>query len=282
MLESESELLLAIQAASKSLSKALNGYKSLARALEKIDSNKALERQDYVADAVDALKNNDLRAIGCDAPQEDIQTALEDKLRILRANAHHDLMTGLARGLQDKPEHLKVLSDSPLVVYLHPLTLEVQFEQKKAIFAYAHEPLATTSLDPDEILKTRTELLEVFRASRIESTKFWDICKLAYEMVVLKNGQPVGSRVDIVELLPPLAWLWPNPAVVKKSSGFPKYLLAYQIQKLRADKLLQNKNARIDLGTATGGSTKNKANVLYIPMGATEGQYYLSICFRQA
>ena len=280
MIESESELLIAIQTTAKSLNKVLNGYKFLAKSLEKLDTEKALERQDYVADALDALKNNDLTALGCGELQSDIKQSLALKLKDLRANAHHNLVTGLSQGMADKPEHMIIVSDSPLVIYLHPLTLEVQFEQKKATFEYAHETLATTSLDPDEILKTRAELLDVFRASRIDSARFWDICNLAYKLVVLKNGQPADSRVDIVELLPPLAWLWPNPAALKKNMVFPRYLLAYQLQKLRADKMLQNKNQRIDLGTATGGSTKNKSNVLYIPAGATEGQYYLSICFK--
>ena len=281
MLESDSDLLIAIQTTAKALNKVLNGYKSLAKALEKLDSDKALERQDYVADAVDALKANDLNLVGCGESQSDIKQALSTKLRDLRANAHHNLVTGLAKGMADKTDHMKIVSDSPLVIYLHPLTLEVQFEQKKATLLYAHEPLANTSLDPDEILKTRAELIEVFKASRIDSSRFWDACYLAYEMVMLKNGQPAGSRIDIVELLPPLAWLWPNAAALKKNTGLPKYLLAYQLQKLRADKMLQHKNLRLDLGSATGGSTKNKANVIYIPSGATEGQYYLSICFRQ-
>ena len=280
MLESDSELLIAIQTTAKSLNKVLNGYKILAKSLEKLDTEKSLERQDYVADALDALKSNDLTALGCGELQTDIKQSLAVKLRNLRANAHHNLVTGLTKGLGDKAEQMKIISDSPLVIYLHPLTLEVQFEQKKATLEYAHEPLATTSLDPDEILKTHADLLDVFRSSRIDSARFWDICKMAYEMVVLKNGQTANSRVDIVELLPPLAWLWPNPAAMKKNAVFPRYLLAYQLQKLRADNMLQQKSLRIDLGTATGGSTKNKSNVLYIPAGATEGQYYLSICFR--
>ena len=280
MLNSDSELLMAIQTASKSLSKTLSEYKSLAKALEKLEDAKSLERQDYVGEALESLKKTDLSPLGCGDHQSDIIESLTSRLRDLRANAHHDMIVGLTKGMSEKPEHMKVISDIPLVIYLHPLTLEVQFEQKKAVLTYAHEALATTSLDPDEILKTRAELLDIFRASRIDSVRFWDVCRMAYEMVLLKNGQSAGSRVDIVELLPPLGWLWPNTSAFKKNASFPKYLLAYQLQKLRSDRMLEHQNVRLDLGTATGGSTKNKANVIYIPMGASEGQYYLSICFR--
>ena len=279
MIETEPELLAAIQATAKSLSKSLNDYKATLKALEKLDTAKSLERQDYLADAVETLRKVDLARMDCGDRQKDIAEKLAGKLRALRANAHHALMTGLTKG-SEKPEQIRILSDSPLVIYMHPLTLEVNFEQSKCVLTYAKEPLATTSLDPEEILSVHAAQLDIFRAIRIDSNRFWEICRLAYDMVLLKNGQPPESRVDIVELLPALSWIWPNQSA-KKLSPFPKYLLAYQIQKLRADKLLQNRNLRLDLGTATGGSTKNKANVLYIPAGGTDGQYYLSICFRQ-
>ena len=281
MFESESELLVALQAAAKSVNKVLASGKVIVKALEKLDSAKSLDRQDYVADAIEVLKTSDLNSFGCGATQNALILTLEHRLHDLRMHAHHNLVAGITQGV-DKPENLRILSDVPLVIYIHPLTLEVHFEQTKANWTYAHEQLQTTSLDPSEILEAHKSLLDTFRASRIDSQQFWDILKTAYEMVLLKKKEPASSRVDIVELLPPLAWLWPNPNAMKKSPSFPRYLLAYQLQKLRADKLLQNHGSRLELGTATGGSTKNKNNVLFIPMGASEGQYYLSICFRQA
>lgn len=279
MLDSESELLTAIQSAAKSVNKVVSAGKSISKSLERFDSAKAFERQDYIADLIDCFKTNDLAPFGCAESQKLIVTALEKKLHELRQNAHHALVSGLVSRIE-KQEHFRILSDIPLVIYLHPLTLEVQFEQMKSSWTYAHETLQTVSLDPDEILASHKSLLDTFRASRIDSQSFWSIFKTAYEMVLLKNGQPAGSRIDIVETLTPLAWLWPNAAALKKNGAFPKYLLAYQLQKMRADGLLQNHGLRLELGTATGGSTRNKANVLFVPSGPSEGQYYLSICMR--
>lgn len=279
MFESESELLVAIQAAAKSVNSVLTSGKALCKALEKLDTSKALDRQDYVSDALEALKVTDLTLYGCGAQQQDMIKTLESRLHKMRMNARQALMNGLSQGVE-KPEHLKVLSDSPLVIYMHPLTLEVHFEQTKAVWTYAHEQLQTVSLDPEEIIAAHHALVDTFRASRIDSQTFWKICKLSYDMVLLKDGHPAGTRIDIVELLAPLMWLWPT--ALKKTTTFPRYLLAYQLQKLRSDKLLQSQNIRLELGTATGGSTRNKANVLFVPMGAFEGQYYLSICFKQA
>ena len=279
MFDSESDLLASVQATAKALAKVLGDYKSTLKALEKLDSPKSLERQDYLADAVSLLKKVDLSRLGCGERQKEFESALNERLRQLRANAHHNLITGLTKGME-KPGQLKIISDSPLVIYMHPLTLEVNFEQSRCQFTYAHEPLASTSLEPEEIMNVHAAQVDIFRSIRIDSNRFWDICHLAYEMVLMKNKQSPETHVDIVELLPALSWLWPNQGN-KKLSPFPKYLLAYQLQKLRSDKMLQNHNLRLDLGTATGGSTKNKANVLYVPLGGTDGQYYLSICFRQ-
>ncbi len=281
MFESESELLVALQGTAKSVNKVLTNGKIIVKALEKLDTAKSLERQDYMADAIEALRTTDLTTFGCGATQKDLLHALELRLRDLRIHAHHNLIAGLTQG-NEKNNSLRIISDNPLVIFINPLTLEVQFEQMKAVWTYAHELLQTTSLDPEEILEAHKSLVDVFRATRIDSQQFWNILKLAYDMVLLKKKEPAGASVDIVELLPPLAWLWPNLAAMKKTAVFPRYLLAYQLQKLRADKLLQNHGLRLELGTATGGSTRNKNNVLFIPMGVSEGQYYLSICFRQA
>ena len=102
MLNSESELLIAIQTASKTLAKVLGGYKSLSKALEKLEDAKSLERQDYVGEALELLKENELSPLGCGESQADIIEALTNRLRDLRANAHHDMVVGLTKGMSDK------------------------------------------------------------------------------------------------------------------------------------------------------------------------------------
>ena len=205
---------------------------------------------------------------------------LEDRLRTLRTTARQDLIAGL-NATAPKPDQIKMVSDSPLVLYVHPLTLEVNFEQCKTTWSYAREPMAQSSLDPSDIWNVYGELLDQFRAARIDSKSFWQALKAAYDIVLLKDGKPAGERIDIVDVLVPMAWIWPHAVQLKKATQFPRYLLAYQIQKLRQDGLIAHNGYRLDLGTATGGSTKNKANVLFIPMGPTEGQYYLTMCFRR-
>ncbi len=278
----ENALLVTLQTMQKSLKRVMDSYKALSKALDRFDKNEALDRQDYLGDAIAALKTTDLTLIGCADQKELVCRGLEDRLHSLRLNAHRALVTGLTELVENK-NHIKIISDNPLVIYVHPLTLEVNFETAKAKWTYAHEDMATTSLDPKEIMSVHADLLNTFRALRIESSQFFGICHMAYQMALIRNGLKIGDRVDIVELLAPLSWLWPDTPSSKKSAfQLPRYLLAYQLQKLRGDKMLQANGLRLDLGAATGGTTRNKSNVLYVPQGATEGQYYLTICFRSA
>lgn len=281
MVNSENELFSAIQAADKKIAASLTLIKTLSKSLDKFNAVQTLSRQDYIVELLQSIRAWEPEWLRIFPDLEKIEHALESRLHALRATAHHDLVTGLS-GRVAKPEHFKILSDNPLVLYLHPLTLEVSFESLKAVLSYARESLVSTSLDPDEIMQAHEAQLEIFRALRVDSKQFRKLFKTAYDMVLLKDGLPPESRVDIVELLQPLSWIWPSQALFKKNAGMPRFLLAYQIQKLRQDGLISAHNQRIDLGTATGGSTKNKNNVLYIPAGISEGQYYLSICFRQA
>lgn len=283
-MSSDAELLTTLQTMQKSLKRVLDSYKAVTKALDKFDKNDALKRQDYLDDALSTLKTADLSIIGYADQKTLICGELEERLHAIRQNAKRNLITGLSEHVDmANKAHFKILSDSPLVIYIHPLTLEVNFEAAKAKWTYAREELVTTSLDAKEIMSAHAEILESFRATRIDSAQFFTACKMAYEMTLIKRGLKQGERVDIVELLTPIAWLWPEPQCGKKGmTQLPRHIMAYQLQKLRAEKMISQNGIRVDLGAATGGTTRNKANVLYVPHSSTDGQYYLSICFREA
>lgn len=280
MFETDAELWSALQQMSRTVNQVVAASKPIAKALDKMGDVASLNRQDYVADALNAIQHADLAPYGGADSYAALIRGLEDRLRTLRTTARQDLIAGL-NATAPKPDQIKMVSDSPLVLYVHPLTLEVNFEQCKTTWSYAREPMAQSSLDPSDIWNVYGELLDQFRAARIDSKSFWQALKAAYDIVLLKDGKPAGERIDIVDVLVPMVWIWPHAVQLKKATQFPRYLLAYQIQKLRQDGLIAHNGYRLDLGTATGGSTKNKANVLFIPMGPTEGQYYLTMCFRR-
>jgi hypothetical protein len=84
--------------------------------------------------------------------------------------------------------------------------------------------------------------------------------------------------VDLVDTLAPLAWLL-DPSSGRKTTPYPRHMLAYQLYRLQREAHLQHEGLRLELGTATGGSTRHKAKVLFVPSSHTEGFYYLSLRF---
>lgn len=265
---------------SKALKKLLTKYRATSTALDRLKTAKNLTRQDHMAAASKALQSVDLSIFGLGDQQRDIAQAIDARLRVLRQNASSKLLESLHQTLP-KANQMKMLSDNPLVLYLHPLTLEVDFEQSKGALLYAHETIQTCPLVAEDIIATHASILDDMRAIRIEASAFFEICQMAYDMVRIKKQLGPGERVDIVDLLTPLGWLWPKQGR-KTLPELPRHILAYQLNRLRIGNLQQHKGSRIELGAATGGSTRNKSKVLFVPHAQTEGQYYLSICFRQS
>ena len=98
--DADSELLASLQSAAKSVAAVVAQGKTVVKALERFDAPKSLDRQDYLADALDALRGVDLNAYGCGALQGVIAESIEQRLRTLRATAHHELLTGLRDGVE--------------------------------------------------------------------------------------------------------------------------------------------------------------------------------------
>ena len=193
MFETDAELWSALQQMSRTVNQVVAASKPIAKALDKMGDVASLNRQDYVADALNAIQHADLAPYGGADSYAALIRGLEDRLRTLRTTARQDLIAGL-NATAPKPDQIKMVSDSPLVLYVHPLTLEVNFEQCKTTWSYAREPMAQSSLDPSDIWNVYGELLDQFRAARIDSKSFWQALKAAYDIVLLKHGKPAGER----------------------------------------------------------------------------------------
>ncbi len=224
---------------------------------------------DNAAKALDvAIKQNLISA-----QHASLQKALADKATELSRNIRADLVAALSTKLDTQ---VKVLSEKPLEIDISPLTVLVDFERDRATLCYAREPIEAVTLDAAAIVAMRTQIAEHIKATRLESAVFTDILYKAYRITLVMQERKIGDRIDLVHLIPALSMLLPQP----KNASYPRYMLAYQLQRMRRDSSLSIHGQRLLLGTATGGSARQKKNVLYIPHGGNDGQYYLSICFR--
>lgn len=176
------------------------------------------------------------------------------------------------------------LGASPPTVRLDPLTVELDFKKGEAELSFSRLELGTVPLDPDQILRERARLLASLESSDFEPAEYLGRVFEAYRRTLASQGLKWGERVDLVELLPELAFLQQNDRFRKDPTResfkpYGKVRFAYDLARLRRARQLEHQGARLTLGTATLGSTRQKDRVLFLEE-AGQGQYYLSIAFQ--
>ena len=273
-------LLKEIRSLSRKLALAKNGLKDLARKEPSAADFEAWLAADEILQKETGIAEIDQRARA-------IQERLAPEIKKLRVKARMKFLTLLE--LQAGKEDLAIerISESPLVLFLKPLTFEVDFDGGGARMLYGHEPIQDLPIDAAKFLQARQETLEKSRRQLLEPSDFFDLLHQAYKMVLAADGLEYGARVDVVDVLAPLSLLRAGTKTLRKKGidalqPFPRYLLAMQLARQRRDGLLEKEGLRLDLGAATGGSTRNKEDVLFIPVGASSGQYYRSLRFERS
>ncbi|RAL22942.1 hypothetical protein DL240_08605 [Lujinxingia litoralis] len=268
-----------VQTAMRELSRARSALESMTRA-----GNLAADPE-KVATAFRDLRRSSLQALGLEDERLALVGELEAYFEREKTRQRMTLLGELNRALTEEGGRLEHLGDHPLTLGIGQLTLTLDLLARRATLSYAREDIAEVEASTEAILKAVRQTRDAIQKRALPSDLFFERLQHAYRVQLAMSGLPEGERVDLVDLLVPLA-LVDTDAEQRRKKGldaltpWPRYLLAYQLQRLRRDGLLEQQGRRLDLGTATGGSTKNKQNVLFIPGHGTDGQYYLSLRFQ--
>lgn len=252
------------------------------KAAEQLCRDGALENLELVQKYADWLRDADLEPIEMEERREKAVDSLDAFVKRRRNKRRMSFMRQLHDRADDRGLEVEKLSESPPAMYVEPFVVAPDFETGRVELSYARETIAETDLDPDVVFERRDHWAERFAQGTPSPEAFFDRLELAYELARNSRERGPGERVELVDLLAPLALLrsdpedWRDPEL-EAVDGYPKYLLAYQLQGMRREGLLERDGTRVDLGTATGGSTRDKDDVVFIPSGPDDGQYYLSI-----
>jgi hypothetical protein len=255
------------------------------KALEQICRKDALENLDLVEKYTEDLRKADLTPIECDDRRGEAVQRLDTYVDKTRRRRRQTFMKTLHREAKRREIEFEKISEGPLTLHIAPFDLEADFETSTGRLSYARTDVATVDLDVDAILEAHQREMTAMKQRSRPSPRFFERLLSAYQLAVQAQGESIGSRVDLVDLLAPLALLdsdptgWRNEALEAIEGHYPRHLLSYQLGRLRRDGMLEHAGHRIDLGTATGGSTEDKRDVLFLPTGPDAGQYYLSIRF---
>ncbi len=213
--------------------------------------------------------------------------ALEKPLERARLKARMSFVQKLEMHADQHDFEIDKIGESPLVYFADPLTLEVDFDRGSARILYGKEPVRDVDLSASAVSKAYREVGEELDERAMDSPDFFDALHKAYRTVLVADDLQPGDRIDLVDVLAPLALLTSERESWRDEDRdtdayFDRVLLAYQLAGLRRDGMLERHGRRLDLGTATGGTTRDKKNVLFLPIGASDGQFYASLRFNES
>jgi len=235
-------------------------------------------------DLSQSLQNYELGTPELDQKRVALLAEVERGMQKLRVKTRMAFFMEFERLAAEREVTLQKVSEAPYVCFADPMTLEVDFDKGFARVLYGHELIDEVELDARKLLDARAGALKEIKKQALNSKQFFESLYASYRTVLAAEGLSDGERVDLVDVLLPMSMMriarenWRKKSV-DGLQPFTRYQLAWQLSQLRRDAMLEHDGKRLDLGAATGGSTRDKKNVLYIPMGAGNGQYYGSIRF---
>jgi len=272
-------LLAEVDKKSKEISK-------LHRALKKLASADTLESPRTVKEVCKLLEQSNPKDFGLKIDfAELLASTAADQLQ--RAKARK---VEFGRMLKESAESqgltCKMITTEPMEFSLPPFTVAVNLGQNLATINYARLALEELPARPDRITAALEKNLKMLETGW-SSGQFFDALYDAYQMQLFEKKAHQGERVVLTDLLACVALSFQNDKfrfdpVAGNYRAYGRVRLAYDLARLRRNGLLQRKDLRLNLGTATGSSTRNKKGVLYVEESPGQGQYYLSIWFSPA
>lgn len=270
----------------KSLKKRLSPLDKARRALDALCAGDALSQVAVLGEHLPALRGVDLTALELGAAHAEAVRGVEALHQRLAGVARMSLLAALRSAASEEGVSIDLVSERPLVLALAPLEIRLDIGLGSCQLLYAREVVIECPSEARAILAARRGAMKQMRDAALPSEAFFDRALQAYGMILAARGLPWGDRVDLVDLLAPLALLahgvdrW-RSGELAKAAELPRYMLAYQLSRLRRDGLMTRDGRRLELGVATGGSARDKRGVLYLPTSASDGQYHVSLRFQE-
>ncbi len=209
--------------------------------------------------------------------------AVAPELAEASAARRHHLLNTIEERAASQSMRFEKLADSPPTYSFGPFRLALPTEDVLSI-SLGREPIAEVEPDCDAVFEACDAAQMLWEERTPEPGVLFERLLFAYRAACALEDKSPGDRIAIVDLLGPLALL-ETPAKRLRGRGldavdeYPRHLLARQLAELSRQQHLEHRGTRLELGAATGGSTSQKQDVLYVCTGPGRGQYYLSVRF---
>ena len=211
--------------------------------------------------------------------------AWEKHVQNERLNMQRAFSAELREEAQKCGMEMSTITLSPPEYRLGRFTVLLNLSTGKAEIQYCRMTAAETGLNAAAVSAAVRALEAQLDGADFSAEKcFADMLK-AYKRRLIWEGKALGERVNLVDLVPEMAFQQQLAgAKVKKRSldkrPYDKIQFAWDLLRTwRELHGLECHGRRLNLGTATINATKNKQSVLFLDEGGTHGQYYLSVWF---
>jgi len=244
--------------------------KAQARAIEKLasDSLTARERRRLRA-ALDKVAGDDF-----DAVLARIDAWLADEEATRRPRLAQQIRDVCAAAGVD----LVVLTKNPLELRLAPLGVKVDIDRDRSLITFGGQRLAECGANAQQILSARQDALKLLEVGTWDAANFHRVLRKAWTQAGGDGWQELTDVLPLVALgLQDLRFKRDPSASTFHSYGRAR--LAWDLWRLRRDRMLTVDGWRLTLGPATGSSTKDKKRVFWLEDDRGQGQYYLTLRF---
>ncbi|MFT7620037.1 MAG: hypothetical protein ACI97A_003694 [Planctomycetota bacterium] len=189
----------------------------------------------------------------------------------------------LKAACDERELEMKVLRKDDLVeLRINPLAVVIDRKKGRASIQFAKETILEVQAEAHAILDGYDDALRILSGDFDPST-FHDDCFRAW-LASRAAGGGKSERVEVVDFLPYLALQRQSAGFRKdpKQSVFRDYTrvqFAWDVLRLREQRMLIHNGLRLNLGVATGTSASKKSRVIFFEDDRGDGEYKLTVFF---
>lgn len=277
-------LSAAITALRAALKERARTQKALDKALAALSAAEAGQDLPALVRLLPALDPASFATLGLSEAGEALAQDAQALATALGQSQRRELTRGLRAACEAASRDFRMLTENPPEYRVGGFTVRVEPATMEAELLFCRLEVATSAARPEAILAAVSRAERELQAGQESPEDLFARLLRAYGAALGSAGLRPGERIELVDLLPHAALTYQNAKFLQNPQAkhyrpYTRMRFVYELGRLRAARLLEQGGLRLDLGTATGDSVKNKVRVFYLEDADGQGQYYLTLRF---
>jgi len=206
--------------------------------------------------------------------------AVEAWLAASRASRRERFADELRAACEAAGIEILVLGRDPLELRLPPVSVSVDLAAGRAEVRFAGWTVRRAAAEAAAILAARDEAVTWLEGDPWDPVAYLALLREAW----LRASRGTETWVELTDVLPEVALLrqgrrFRRDPVTRNYEPYPAVRFAWDLWRLKRDRVLRAHGWRLSLGPATGGSTRDRGRVLLLEDARGQGQYHLTLRF---